>query len=67
VPLWRHFVHLKQWEYSCMLTTLPVETQWTSLIPKGYYSGWKGKMLLNKWGLMTCLKISNASWAWQWK
>jgi hypothetical protein len=32
-----------------------------------YYSAWKGKVLLNKWKLMTFLKSSNANWTWQWK
>jgi hypothetical protein len=36
-----------------------------SLINK--YSAWKGKVLLNKWGLMKFLKCSNANWTWQWK
>jgi hypothetical protein len=30
-----HFVHLSQWERSCMLTTSPEETKLTLLILKG--------------------------------
>jgi hypothetical protein len=39
----------------------------TLLILKDYYSTWKGKVLLNKWKLVTFLNSSDASWTWQWK
>jgi hypothetical protein len=59
----KHFVHLSQWQ----LTTSPKETKRTLLILKDYYSAWNGKVLLNKWKLLTFLKSSKANWTWQWK